>query len=63
MATTMTSPYAVPTTIDDTVLTTSLADYQKRLVDNVYNGAAVLRILSENKRSINGGTSINNCAH
>ena len=55
---TMTSPYAVPTTIDDTVLTTSLADYQKRLVDNVYNGAAVLRILSENKRTINGGTSI-----
>lgn len=36
MATTMTSPYAVPTTIDDTVLTTSLADYQKRLVDNIY---------------------------
>lgn len=33
---TMQSPYAVPTNIDDTVLTTTLADYQKRLVDNVY---------------------------
>lgn len=55
---TMTNPYAIPTTIDDTVLTTSLADYQKRLVDNVYNGTAVLRLFNENKRMINGGTSI-----
>lgn len=35
-ATTMTSPYAVPTTIDDTVLTTTLANYRGILVDNVY---------------------------
>lgn len=35
-AITMTEPYAVPTTISDTVLTTSIADYQRRLVDNVY---------------------------
>jgi len=55
---TMTNPYAVPTTIDDTVLTTTLADYQRRLVDNVYNGTAVLRMFNENKRMINGGASI-----
>ena len=55
---TMTNPYAVPTTIDDTVLTTSLADYQRRLVDNVYNGTAILRLFNENKRLVNGGTSI-----
>lgn len=35
-STTMTNPLAVPTTIDAAVLSTSLADYQKRLVDNVY---------------------------
>ncbi len=35
MATTMQNPLAVPTTIDSIVLSTSLADYQKRLVDNV----------------------------
>ena len=33
--TTMTNPLAVPTTIDSVVLSTSLADYQKRLVDNI----------------------------
>ena len=60
MGTTMTEPYAVPTTIDDTVLTTSLADYRKQLVDNIYNGAIVLRLVNEagNKKVINGGTSI-----
>ncbi len=60
MSTTMQSPYAVPTTIDDTILTTSLADYQKRLVDNVYNDVVVMRLANEagNKRMINGGTSI-----
>jgi hypothetical protein len=31
--TTMTNPYNVPTTIDDSILTTTLADYQRRLVD------------------------------
>lgn len=57
-STTMSSPYNVPTTIDSTILTTSLADYQKTLTDNVYNGSAILRILSEGKRTIDGGTSI-----
>lgn len=58
MATTMTSPYAIPTTIDDSVLTTSLADYQKRLVDNVYNSNTVLALLNRNRKTIDGGTSI-----
>jgi hypothetical protein len=60
MATTMTSPLAVPTTIDSTILTTSLADYQKRLVDNVYNDVVVFRLANEagNKKLINGGVSI-----
>jgi len=34
-STTMTNPLGVPTTIDSTVLSTSIVDYQKRLVDNV----------------------------
>jgi len=56
----MASEYGIPSTYDTTVLTTSLADYQKRLVDNVYNKNVVLAILnqSENKKSINGGLSI-----
>lgn len=60
MATTMTSPYNVPTTIDDSVLVTSLADYQKTLNDNVYNNATILKLCNEagNKKLINGGTSI-----
>jgi len=57
---TMSSPYAVPTTIDDSVLTTTLADYQKRLVDNIYNSVVIFRLCNEagNKRLINGGASI-----
>ncbi len=58
MATTMTSPYAVPTTIDDTVLTTSLADYQKRLVDNVYNASVMLNLAKRHKKLVDGGTSL-----
>lgn len=54
----MSNPYNIPTTIDDTVLTTSLADMQKSLVDNAYNSNAVLRILSRVKRLVNGGSSI-----
>ena len=55
---TMQSPLAVPTTIDSTILTTSLADYQKRLTDNVYNSTVILKLASSVKRLINGGTSI-----
>ena len=60
-STTMTNPLAVPTTIDSVVLSTSLADYQKRLVDNVYQNVVVLKLANEagNKKLINGGVSIN----
>src|SRR3990167_7555480 len=60
MATTMQSPYAVPTTIDDSILTTSLADYQKRLVDNAYQDVVVFKLANEagTKKIIDGGTSI-----
>ena len=60
MATTMTNPLAVPTTIDSVVLSTSLADYQKRLVDNSYNNVVLLKLANEmgNKKLINGGVSI-----
>jgi hypothetical protein len=59
-STTMTNPLAIPTTIDSVVLSTSLADYQKRLVDNVYNNVVILKLVNEagNKKMINGGTSI-----
>jgi len=44
----------------DVVLTTSLADYRKTLVDNVYNDVPVLRVLNEagRKRMVDGGISI-----
>ena len=59
-ATTMTNPLGIPTTIDSTVLATSLADYQKRLVDNIYNNVVILKLAQEagNKKTINGGVSI-----
>ena len=34
-------------TIDTTVLNTTLADYQRRLVDNIYNSNVVLRLADE----------------
>ncbi len=45
---------------DDVVLTTSLADYRRTLVDNVYDDVPVLRILNQGgrKRMIDGGVSI-----
>ena len=59
-STTMTSPLGVPTTIDSLVLSSSLADYQKRLVDNIYNNNVILKLCNEagNKKMINGGVSI-----
>ena len=59
-STTMTNPLGIPTTIDSTVLATSLADYQKRLVDNIYNNVVVLKLVQEagTKKMINGGVSI-----
>jgi hypothetical protein len=59
-STTMTNPLAVPTTIDSVVLSTSLADYQKRLVDNIYNNVVILKLAEEadHKKTIDGGVSI-----
>lgn len=56
----MANEYGIPSTIDTVALSTSLADYQKRLTDNVYNDVVVLKLASEagNKKTINGGLSI-----
>jgi len=53
-----TTPYAGPTTLDEWTLTSSLADYRSELVDNVYNSNVVLKLLKENKETIDGGNSI-----
>ena len=54
------SPYGIPTTLDTTVLNTSLADYQKRLVDQKYNENVVEQLVNGagNKKTIDGGLSI-----
>lgn len=56
----MANPYGIPTTIDTVALTTSLADYRKQLVDNVYNDVVMLKLANRagNKRMIDGGLSI-----
>ena len=56
----MANEYGIPTTIDTVVLSTSLADYQKRITDNAYNTNVVLRLASQagNKKTIDGGLSI-----
>lgn len=56
----MANEYGIPSTIDTMALSTSLADYQKRLTDNVYNDVVVLKLASEsgNKKTIDGGLSI-----
>jgi hypothetical protein len=57
---TPTNPLFIPSTIDTTVLNTTLADYQKTLTDNVYNSNIVLRLADAagNKKMIDGGGSI-----
>jgi hypothetical protein len=57
----MANEYNIPATYDTMVLTTTLADYQKRLVDNAYNRSVILKMLNggDTKRMIDGGTSIN----
>jgi hypothetical protein len=59
-ATTMNPVFGIPTTIDTATLSMSLADYQKRLVDNIYNTNVILKLANEagNKKMINGGNSI-----
>ena len=54
----MANEYGIPSTVDSAVLSTSLADYQKRLVDNIYNSNIVLKLLNQYKKTINGGVSI-----
>lgn len=54
----MANEYGIISTIDSSVLATSLADYQKTLVDNVYNSTVVLQRLNALKRTIDGGLSI-----
>lgn len=56
----MANPMFIPTTQDTFVLNTSLADYQKRLVDNAYNAVVIFRLANEagTKKLIDGGGSI-----
>lgn len=56
----MANEYAIPSTVDSAVLSMSLADYQKRLVDNVYNDVVLLKMVQEadHKKMIDGGLSI-----
>ena len=54
------SPYAIPSTIDDVVLNTTLAEYRGKLIDNAYNSNVILKILNQSdaKEVIDGGASI-----
>lgn len=57
---TQNSPLHIPSTLDTTVLNTTLADYNSKLVDNVYNSNIVLRLANEagTKRMVDGGGSV-----
>jgi len=52
------NPQFIPSTIDTVVLNTTLADYQKRLTDNVYNSNVLLRMLDGAKKMVDGGGSL-----
>lgn len=54
------NPYAIPSTIDDTILNTTIAEYRGRLIDNAYNSNVVLRMVNQSdaKELIDGGASI-----
>jgi hypothetical protein len=54
------NPLFIPSTIDTTVLNTTLADYASRLTDNIYDSNVLLRLanMAGNKRLIDGGGSI-----
>ncbi len=54
------NPLFIPSTIDTTVLNTTLADYRPTLTDNIYNSNIVLRLAESagNKKTIDGGGSI-----
>lgn len=53
------NPYGIPSTIDTTVLNTSLADISKTLTDNVYNSFTVTKLLNQSaKDTKDGGLSV-----
>lgn len=56
----MAGEYGIPSTLDTMVLNTSLADYQRQLIDNVYNAVTIFKLANQagSKRVINGGLSI-----
>lgn len=54
----MANEYAIPAFTVDAVLASSLADYSKTPVDQVYNSNVLLRVLNKRKRLIDGGVSI-----
>ena len=56
--TTMNPVYSIPTELSEWTLTASLADYAKVLVDNVYNSNVELKLMQQNKKTIDGGNSI-----
>lgn len=55
---TQTNPYGIVTTQDEWTLAVSLPDFQKTLVDNVYNANVVLSEMKKRKKLIDGGNSI-----
>ena len=52
--------FAIPSTIDTMALSTSLADYQRQLIDNRYNEPIVEKLVNEagTKKMVDGGLSI-----
>jgi len=53
------NPLFIPSTIDTTVLNTTLADYSKTLTDNAYNANIVTRVMNNSaKKMIDGGGTI-----
>lgn len=56
----MANEYAIPSTLDTVALSTSLADYQKQLIDNRYNEPIVEKLVNSagTKKTIDGGLSI-----
>lgn len=57
---TQVNPQFIPSTLDTTVLNTTLADISKTLTDNIYNTNIVLRLVNEagNKDLVDGGGSL-----
>lgn len=55
----MANEFAIPSTLDEVSLTTSLADYNPTMTDNIYNANILLRTYNRDaKKLIDGGLSI-----